>query len=217
MRKIIFLMKSIFIRFLPALLASLFMVSCDIEPLNEDFALNNPQTGGSFQNENLFGDWELFEYTAVVTTIASADFGGQTVSQESVATTTYESGNITVTFNEDLSYTSAGEGIYSIVTVVDGNQVSSETLEEPFDTTAGVYAINGNNLTLTDNTDNIDTEFTITSFTATTLVLTVEVDEDLLGDTLGDVGLPDGFPDLGVDFTFSGTIDLTFTKVPESE
>lgn len=210
-------MRSIFFRLLPVLLASVFFVSCDTEPLNDDFELNNPQTGGSFQVENLFGDWELFEYTAVVSTIASADFGGQMISQETVATTTYESGSITVTFNEDLSYTSAGEGIYNIVTVLDGEQVGSETLEEPFDTTAGVYAINGNSLTLTDNTDNVDTEFTITSFTATTLVLTAEVDEDFLGDTLGDVGLPDGFPDLGVDFTVSGTIDLTFTKVPESE
>ena len=210
LRKTFLIMRFIDLRFLAILLFPLFLISCDNEPLPDDFELNDPNSGNGDQNE-LIGNWEILSYVSDVTITATAEINGQTQSQDSTILTSYNTGNITINFNEDFTYFSSGEGLFDVVTEVDGIEVGSETVQEPFDTTQGSWSSNGNNLILSDSAQDLSIEFTITSLTESTLVLTGVLDEGFLND----IGLPDGFPDTGTTISGSGTLDMTLTKVTD--
>ncbi|MBS3738289.1 MAG: lipocalin family protein [Psychroflexus sp.] len=181
------LKRVIFLSFL--VVFSFSFLSCEDEPLPEDFELNeptdptDPTDPDDVNEESILGDWLIEGYNVEAVT---------TFSQNGIEITTTTlselvESNQVITFTDDNQYTAQGDFEIKI-TVISEGQVLQESFENINTASSGTWAIDGNTLTFNDDDPDLgESESTIITLNNETLSLELNLTEE-------DLNIPEGFP-----------------------
>ncbi len=197
---------------------------CENEPLSPDIEVNAPTpTPGGGENvaeSGFVGTWEVTDQIVVITQELSATIEGfppinsvQTITAEKI------SGDATVTFSEDGTYTSSGDVTLEVTGEQDGVAIpESETISES-GFASGTWSVSNGNLSLT--TDGTEVTYVISSFSGNNATLFSNEALPSFAEILNSGEIPDitnipGFEDLpGLNFDVeqSYEVEVSLTKI----
>jgi hypothetical protein len=211
----------VYIKFACLLFVStLIFTSCENEPLSPDINLNDPSTSpGDGQNvpeSDIVGTWEVTDQTLIITQEINADFEGLPINTTQTITADQISGDATITFSDDGSYTSSGTITLEITGEQDGMPIpGSETTEES-GFGSGTWSISNGNLNL--SAEGTDVSYVITSFSTNSMVLFTDdelpsFDELLASGEIPDISDLPGFEGLNFEVNQDFELEAVLTKV----